>query len=96
MSDKLYPTIESLEAVHTFPCWFTIKAIGANTEVFVGAVKDAVSIVTLDPTRLKTKSRKSSTGKHISMTLEVFVTDASQVQQLYAQIKEIDALHYIL
>ena len=96
MTDKLYPTIESLEAVHTFPCWFTIKAIGINTDVFTVAVRDAVSIVMLDPNRLKIKARESSTGKHISMSLDVYVDNAGQVQQLYAQIKEIDALHYIL
>ena len=95
MTDKIYPRKESLEAVHTFPCKFTIKVIGANTPTFIEAARSTVEAVTQDSSRLTLTTRESSKGKHVSVNLEVHVETPEQVQDLYARLKKLDALQYI-
>src|SRR4051812_25493027 len=78
MKDNL-PPIELLEATHTFPGPYTVKAIGNRNDLFaaqiVAAARSALELET-DP---QFSCRESSGGKHIAVTLQLLVRNAREV-----------------
>lgn len=93
---KGLPTIASLEATHSFPCHYTIKVIGANTDAFEASAVGAAGAISGYPDALRSSSRVSSQGSHRSITLEVYVQTAHQVQALYVGLSELEGLRLLL
>ena len=87
-----YPSVELLEANHRFPGPYLFKVIGKNEDDFVdrtiAAVRDELA-ASVDPPY---SIRKTPGGRHVSVTLEVRVTSAQQVQALYKRIIQLAGL----
>ncbi len=90
------PTIPSLEATHAFPCHYTLKIIGANTDAFEASVVRVAGEVSGYPDAVRASSRPSSKGNHRAVTVEVYVQTAHQVQALYVAMRELDDVRMML
>ena len=86
------PSVELLESTHVFPCNYMFKAIGEDHHAFTGRVLAAVRQETAEDNEPAMHTRRSASGRHISVTVEPFVTDAQQVLAIYERMAEIDGL----
>ena len=86
------PSIETLEAVHRFPCRFTFKVIGKVENGFaakvVSAVREELAIDADPPFSL----RQTPNGRHVSVTLEPMVSESQQVLNIYRRIRQLPGL----
>lgn len=92
MSDTNLPTLEILEATHSFPGKYMFKAIGFVDRGFaakvVSAVREELSLSLDPPFRL----RESASGKHVAVTLEPTIQTSAEVLQVYQRIRTIEGL----
>lgn len=81
----------------TFPCHFEFKAFGPNDddESFLGKVQAAVSSV-VPVARQAMKSRPSSAGKYQCVSVVVSLQNRDQLEAIYAALRMIDDLKYLL
>ena len=81
----------------TFPCHFEFKAFGPNDDedVFLDKVQKAVCRV-VPVSRQAMKSRSSSGGKYQCVSVIVSLQDSSQMEAVYASLRSIDDLKYLL
>ena len=86
------PTIELLEATHTFPGVYVLKVIGKSDDGFasrvVAAVRDQMESEVDPPYRV----RSTSGGRHVSITLEPHFESAWDVIAVYGRIQEVAGL----
>lgn len=92
MSESNLPSLEILEATHSFPGTYMFKAIGYVEQGFaarvVSAVREELSLA-MDP---PFHTRESASGKHVAVTLEPTIQTSEEVLQVYARIRSIDGL----
>lgn len=93
---KPYPSIDALEGSHTFPGRYTIKVIGANSPRFEMEAKRIAGEVSGLPEALNVSHRVSSGGAMCSVTLDIYVKTAHQVQALYVELRELPGLRFIM
>ena len=86
------PSAELLEATHAFPCSYMFKGIGDNDMHLVARVRDAIRQEVADEYEPAVSIRRSSSGRHLCVTIEPRVTDAAQVLAIYERIYAIDGL----
>ncbi len=91
-----FPPLELLNQTHQFPCAYVFKAIGKVEAGFaarvVAGVREELNHEADPPHRF----RQSSSGKHVSVTLEPLVDSAEQVLAVYTRISNIDGLIVLL
>ena len=91
-----YPSVELLEANHRFPGPYMFKVIGKSDDGFVAraiaAVRDELA-ASVDP---PFSVRKTPGGRHVSVTLEVRVSSALQVQAVYRRMVQLAGLVILL
>ena len=63
------PDIELLESTHIFPGSFTFKAIGWESDHFMGRVVAAVRSELSDDAEPQFSFRKTASGRHICVTI---------------------------
>ena len=90
------PDRELLEATHSFPGTYTFKAIGAAEDRFVGRVVSAVRRELADDVEPAFSTRSTAAGRHICVTIEPPVEDATAVLAIYASLREVDGLLLLL
>lgn len=90
------PSIELLESNHTFPGVYQIKAIGASEGDFVARVLDAAAEELASPAEIDHSTRETAGGRHVSVTMDVTVQNAEQVRAIYARIRELPGLVFVL
>ncbi|MEM7810639.1 MAG: DUF493 domain-containing protein [Planctomycetota bacterium] len=94
-ADGIPPT-ELLDTTHDFPCEFTFKVIGKDERGFaarvVAAIRESVCLATDPPFRV----RRTSSGRHMCVTVEPRVPHADAVLEAYAEIKRIDGVVMVL
>jgi len=80
-----------------FPCHFEFKAFGPgdNDETFLVKVLNAISTV-VPVSRQATKSRPSSAGKYQCVSALVTLQNRTQLEAVYAALRKIDDLKYLL
>ena len=80
-----------------FPCHFEFKAFGPNdgNDVFMDKVQQAISRV-VPVSRQAMKSRASSGGRYQCVSVIVSVQNRPQLEAVYAEIRTIDDLKYLL
>ena len=85
------------EELLEFPCDFIFKAMGINDDAqnFTAAVHKAVSEVT-PVSRDSMKEKLSSKGHYVSVSVVVRVVDWPQVHAIYARLREVEGLKYLL
>ena len=84
--------LESLETNHEFPCQYTFKAIGRNTESFVQSVIVAVAEELGDSDDPTHTVKGTPNGRHISVTLTPVVESAQHVMRIYKRLQMLDDL----
>ena len=90
------PTVELLEAAHTFPGPYLFKAIGRNEDGFVARVLAVVrEELRFDADPAHTV-RETPAGRHISVTLEVVVSTPHQVIAVYRGLRALAGLVLLL
>jgi len=85
------------KALLEFPCHFEFKAFGpgAPEHPFPDNVLNAVSEVVY-VTRQAMKTRPSSGGKYQCVTVLVALQSREQLEAVYASMRKIDGLRYLL
>lgn len=80
-----------------FPCHFEFKAFGPgdDDESFLAKVQSAVSTV-VPVSRQAMKTRASSGGKYQCVSVVVSLQNRAQLEAVYAAIRKIDDLKYLL
>ncbi|MCK4537067.1 MAG: DUF493 domain-containing protein [Desulfuromonadales bacterium] len=78
-----------------FPCHYEFKVFGDAGDVFVDAVSSAVSQV-VPVAADATKTRLSSGGRYQSVTVCVQLHNSGQLKEIYATLKTIEGLKYLL
>lgn len=83
------------ELLLDFPCHFDFKAFGPADEGFRNDVLAAVSRVV--PVSLDaTKTRISSGGRYQAVSICVHLHNGSQLKEIYAALKKVERLRYLL
>lgn len=90
------PAIELLESTHDFPCAYTFKIIGRAEEHFVGRVLTAARGELPADAEPPFSSRKTSSGRHVSVTLEPRCETAQQVLDIYRALQEVEGIVLLL
>jgi len=80
-----------------FPCHFEFKAFGPgdDDETFLVKVLDAVSTV-VPASRQASRTRPSSAGKYQCVSVLVTLQNRTQLEAVYAALRRIDDLKYLL
>jgi putative lipoic acid-binding regulatory protein len=85
-------SIELLESTHRFPGRYMFKVIGKNEKAFVAravaAIRDALDAAKDPPFRV----RETAGGRHVSVTVEPWVENATQVLAVYRRIQKLSGL----
>jgi putative lipoic acid-binding regulatory protein len=86
------PTVEMLEAGHSFPGSYMFKVIGKSDNGFeartVAAVRDELNAEVDPPFRVRT----TPGGRHVAVTLEFTLETAEQVLQVYRRLLKLPGL----
>lgn len=90
------PDLELLESTHPFPCPYTFKAIGSSDDHFVGRVLSAVKGCLEDSAEPPFSCRKTPSGRHVCVTIEPEVANASHVHQIYLALQELEGLFMLM
>jgi uncharacterized protein len=90
------PSIELLEATHSFPGTYTIKAIGRSDSRFVARVVAAVREALKSEQDPHYTTRESGDAAHIAVTLEIHVERATQIHDAYNALLSIPDLVLLL
>ncbi|WP_026960697.1 MULTISPECIES: DUF493 family protein YbeD [Aliagarivorans] len=77
-----------------FPCDFTLKIMGVNNDTLEQQVLEVIQ--RLAPGDYSPKSKPSSKGNYVSLTLSVRVTNAEQVESLYREVGAIEDVRHVL
>lgn len=91
-----YPAIELLESTHDFPCAYTFKVIGRAEEHFVGRVLTTVRGELPPDAEPPFSSRSTSSGRHVSVTLEPTCENAQQVLDIYRALQQVEGIVLLL
>lgn len=91
MSEGL-PSLELLEASHSFPCQFTFKVIGTADDHFVGRVLMAVKSQLDESAEPSFSTRSTPARRHMSVTVEPEVQNAEHVLQIYQELRGVQGL----
>lgn len=91
MPDDL-PSIELLESTHSFPCPFTFKVIGEADEQFIGRVVSVVRSEISADEEPAFSSRRTTSGRHMSVTIEPIMVNAEHVLTIYRRLREVEGV----
>jgi putative lipoic acid-binding regulatory protein len=91
-----FPSIELLEAHHTFPGQFMFKAIGRTENGFVARTVAAVRDELAEPVDPPYSVRETGSGHYVAVTLEVRVQTATQVVAVYQRMSRLAGLKLLL
>jgi len=90
------PSVDLLEAHHSFPGVFRFKAIGDVDGGFEGRVLAAVAGVIPAASDVDVSTRTTPGGRHVALTLDVSVQTAEQVREVYQRLRELPGLKLLL
>lgn len=89
-------TDDLLSSHHTFPGTYHIKAIGATDDEFERRVVAAAASELAGPSEVEYSIRETKGGRHVAVTLEITVQSPEQIRAVYAAIRKVDGLAYLL
>jgi len=82
MNESKTPQNSAIE----FPCDFPVKAMGLASETLHATVMDIVRTHAPDSANTAFKTRPSSNGKYISVTVTVHATSQAQLDAIYTDL----------
>ncbi|UWZ81372.1 YbeD family protein [Geoalkalibacter halelectricus] len=83
------------EDLMTFPCEHLFKAMGPNSVVFIEKVRRAVA-QTVPLSQDAVRTRASGKGNYLSVSVRVNLENFSQLTRIYADLRKIDELKFLL
>lgn len=90
------PSTDLLADTHDFPCVYQFKAIGNLEAGFQSRVIDAVVAEVNSTGVVDSVVRETPGGRHVAVTLHVRVESPEQVRSIYARLKGLEGLLYLL
>lgn len=91
MADRRHP-----DELLSFPCRYEFKAFGlAADEAFAEAVRQAVCQV-IPVGRESLRTRTSSNGAYQCVTVLVHLENSAQLTGIYAMLRNVDGVRYLL
>lgn len=90
------PPVELLNDTHAFPGTYTFKVIGECDPFFPGRVAGAVQEEMKWNKEPAFSVRKSETGKHQSVTLEIEMKSAEEVHVVYKRLLNVPGVLLLL
>lgn len=89
------PTLELLEARHSFPCPYTFKVIGqTGAELEARVLRCTRNLLGLEGNPV-TSVKTASGGRHESITVEPTCPDAQAVLDLYAALRGLKGVLFL-
>ena len=88
--------LDRLNDVHSFPGEYVFKVIGENTTEFVTRIVQACINALKPGATPGVRTRESSGGRHVSVTLTVQVEDAEEVLRVYDMMGKLEGIKFIL
>lgn len=79
---------ETGESLVEFPTHFAFKVTGENTDDFEEMVIALMTQVDSNLDHDRIKRNLSKTGKYLSLTIEVFVTEQGHIDKVYELLKD--------
>lgn len=89
------PSLEALEAVHTFPTPFVIKAVGQNSKRFANDVEARVRAA-IQPTTPVFTRRASRNGTYQAITIQFRASTPQQVQAVFVELHDVPGLRMLM
>jgi len=89
--------IDTEQGLQEYPCDYMFKAFGPgnDADTFVAAVRGAIgAIVAIEKDGLQ--QRLSSSGKFVCVTVRTRVQEKAEMEQVYANLKQVTGLTYLL
>ena len=96
MADDIHQTFDRIEALLEFPAEFPIKVIGQPGDDFHEAVSGLVREHVPEFDIATITANKSSSGKYLSLTLNVQVHSREQLQNLYTNLANHDLVRMVI
>ncbi len=93
-ANRRAPTRELLEANHSFPCEYMIKAFGPARDEFRSGVTAAIEAAV--GARAAFSERASSGGRKICITVRLKAQTVDEVERAYERLYEVSELQMIL
>jgi putative lipoic acid-binding regulatory protein len=95
------PSEDLLNSTHTFPGVYQFKAIGKVEGDFQSRVLNAVRSEVVSRSEVDHSVRSTPDGRHVAVTLEavtleVTVQNAEQVRSIYAKIRHVEGLLFLI
>lgn len=91
-----FETHELLHETHDFPCSYLFKAIGRDEAEFVPRVLAAVRSVLGEAVEPPFNLRRTSSRKHVSVSIEPTVDGPQQIFEIYESLQRVDGLLMLL
>ncbi len=90
------PSLELIESTHTLPGRFLFKVIGEETANFSGRVLQAVRSRLPADAEPSFSIRKTSSGRHVCVSIEPEVDSAAHVLEIYQCLSSLEGLVLLL
>ncbi len=86
------PNLELLQSTHEFPGDYMFKVIGRDDDTLAARVRAAVTEELPEDYEPAMSIRRTTSGRHMCVTIEPRVSDAQQVLAIYQRIYALDGL----
>ncbi len=96
MANDIHQTFDRIEALLEFPAHFPIKVIGQPGPDFHGAVTELVTTHVPEFNTATITRNESSSGKYLSLTINVQVHSREQLQALYMALAEHELVKMVI
>lgn len=96
MASEINQTFDRIEALLEFPCDFPIKVIGEPRPGFEDTISALVLAHVPEFNSAQMTANRSSTGKYVSLTVNVCVTTREQLQGLYMTLANHDSVRLVI
>lgn len=87
---------ELLDMVHSFPCEFLVKVIGASENDFIGRVVAAVIAADVAETDVNYTSRETAGGRHTSVSITLVARSSEHVMAIYATLRSVEGVVMVM
>lgn len=89
-------SLETLRETHDFPCDYSIKVIGDNSQAFVTRVTKIGADLTREDVEPHVDTRESGEGTYVSVTISLEVHEAETILEAYEGMKAIEGVKMVM
>lgn len=96
MASEINQTFDRIEALLEFPCDFPIKVIGQPHDAFEATIAALVNTHIEDFDADTISATPSRTGRFVSLTINVQVSNREQLQALYLDLADHEMVRMVI